>query len=43
MLAYITNEPFLLKEKGYESRVFKPKDYGFDFYEDIIFTTKEFA
>ena len=43
MLAYITNEPFLLKEKGYESKIFKPKDYGFDFYEDIIFTTKEFA
>ncbi|PUE65885.1 ABC transporter substrate-binding protein [Arcobacter caeni] len=43
MLSYITNEPFLLKEKGYNSRIFKPKDYGFDFYEDIIFTTKDFA
>jgi signal transduction histidine kinase/ABC-type nitrate/sulfonate/bicarbonate transport system substrate-binding protein len=43
MLAYTTNEPYVLKEKGYESKIFHPKDYGFDFYEEIIFTTKEFA
>ena len=43
MLSYATNEPFLLKEKGYESKIFYPKDYGFDFYEDLIFTTGEFA
>ena len=43
MLAYNTNEPFLLKEKGFESQIFHPKDYGFDFYEELIFTTKEFA
>ncbi|MDZ7817734.1 MAG: ABC transporter substrate-binding protein [Aliarcobacter sp.] len=43
MLAYTTNEPYLLKEKGYESKIFHPKDYGFDFYEEMIFTTKEFA
>lgn len=43
MLSYTTNEPFLLKEKGYESKIFYPKDYGFDFYEDLIFTTGEFA
>ena len=43
MLSYTTNEPFLLKEKGYESQIFHPKDYGFNFYEELIFTTKEFA
>ena len=43
MLAYTTNEPFLLKEKGYENTIFNPKDYGFDFYEELIFTTEEFA
>ena len=42
MLAYTTNEPFILKEKGYESKIFHPKDYGFDFYEEMIFTSKEF-
>lgn len=43
MAAYVTNELFTLKEKGYKSKIFNPKDYGFDFYEDIIFTSKKFA
>ena len=43
MASYTTNEPFLLKEKGYESKIFYPKDYGFDFYENIMFTNSEFA
>ncbi len=43
MLAYATKEPFLLKEKGYEGKIFHPKDYGFDFYEEIIFTSNKFA
>ena len=42
MLSYITNEPFLLQEKGYNAKIFYPKDYGFDFYEGIIFTSKKF-
>ncbi len=43
MLAYTTNEPDLLRSKGFESKMFHPKDYGFDFYENIIFTSHEFA
>ena len=43
MSAYSTNELFLLKEKGYITKIFNPKDYGFDFYDDLIFTSKEFA
>ena len=43
MLAYTTNEPYILKERGYEGKIFHPKDYGFDFYEELIFTSKEFA
>ena len=43
MSAYITNELFVLNEKGYETTIFNPKDYGFNFYEDILFTSKEFA
>ncbi|MGA1931639.1 ABC transporter substrate-binding protein [Arcobacter sp. YIC-464] len=43
MIAYTTNEPFVLKELGYESKIFHPKDYGFDFYEQLIFTSKEFT
>ena len=43
MVAYSTNEPYRLKEKGYESKIFHPKDYGFDFYEEFIFTSSTFA
>lgn len=43
MASYISNEPFLLKELGYEPVIFKPKDYGFDFYNDILITNKDYA
>ncbi|NOQ31406.1 MAG: transporter substrate-binding domain-containing protein, partial [Helicobacteraceae bacterium] len=38
ILAYISNEPYLLKEKQIEYTIFDPKDYGFSFYSDILFT-----
>ncbi len=40
MSAYISNEPFLLKQKGIEYTIFDPKDHGFDFYSDILFTSE---
>ncbi len=43
MSAYITNEPFILSEKAFETTIFNPKDFGFNFYEDILFTSKDFA
>ncbi|MBN2817082.1 MAG: diguanylate cyclase [Campylobacterales bacterium] len=39
MAAYISNEPFLLKEKNREIRVFRAQNEGFDFYDDILFTS----
>lgn len=42
MASYISNEPFRLKEEfGLESVIFDPKDYGFDFYGDILFTSEK--
>jgi len=41
MVAYISNEPFLMKKKGYGVKIFDPKDYGFDFYSDILFTSTD--
>lgn len=41
MGAYISNEPYQLKEKGIESYVLDPADYGFDLYSDLIFTSSE--
>ena len=39
---YLSNEPYGLQEKGIKYTVFDPKDYGFNFYADIIFTSKEY-
>jgi polar amino acid transport system substrate-binding protein len=39
MASYISNEPFLLKERGKEFVVFDPAEEGFDFYSDILFTS----
>lgn len=41
MASYISNEPFILEQKGIEYDVFDPKDYGFDFYGDILFTSDD--
>jgi PAS domain S-box-containing protein len=41
MSAYLSNEPYALREQGIEPVIFHPKDYGFDFYEDILFTSQK--
>jgi polar amino acid transport system substrate-binding protein len=38
--AYITNEPFYLKEKNLELNIINPANYGFDFYGDMLFTNE---
>ena len=42
MTTYLSNEPFHLIESGVGYRVFNPKDYGFDFYADIVFTSQKY-
>jgi len=41
MTSYLSNEPFRLNEMGVEYKVFDPKDSGFDFYSDILFTSED--
>ncbi len=41
MVAYISNEPYVLKQLGGEPVIFNPKDYGFDFYSDILVTNRK--
>lgn len=38
---YISNEPFQLRRKGVDHTIFSPRDYGFDFYSDLLFTSQE--
>ena len=40
--SYISNEPFVLKELNGNPIIFNPKDYGFDFYSDILTTSKKY-
>jgi diguanylate cyclase (GGDEF)-like protein/PAS domain S-box-containing protein len=42
MGSYISNEPIILKEKDIEYKIFDPKDFGFDFYSDILFSSSEY-
>ena len=37
--AYVTNEPWYLKQKGIEPGIIWPQTYGVDFYSDCLFTT----
>ena len=39
--AYTSNQVHILREKGVEINVFNPKDFGFDFYSDILFTSQK--
>jgi len=40
MAAYISNQPFLLDQKNIKYKVFSPSDYGFNFYNDFLFTNQ---
>lgn len=39
--AYLTNEPFLLEERNVPYNIINPRDYGVDFYSDILFTSED--
>ncbi len=39
--ACISNEPFQMQKRGVDYTFFAPKDHGFDFYSDILFTSQK--
>ena len=41
MSIYLSNELYHLIERGIEYNIFNPNDYGFSFYEDILYTSKK--
>lgn len=38
---YVTNEPYTLREKGFETNIIHPQSFGVDFYGDMLFTTQD--
>jgi len=41
MACYISNEPYYLEKSKTPYKIFNPKEYGFDFYGDILFTSED--
>lgn len=41
--AYITDEPYILKERKVPFQIFKPQSAGVDFYSDVLFTSENFV
>ena len=39
--AYLTNEPYFMREQGVPVVSMRPSTYGVDFYSDILFTTEQ--
>jgi len=42
MASYLSNEPIVLDDKNIKYKIFDPKDFGFDFYSDILYTSSEY-
>ena len=42
MASYISNEPIRMHDRGIGYKIFNPKDYGFHFYGDILFTSSAY-
>jgi signal transduction histidine kinase len=40
MSAYLSNQPYILKKNNIKPIIFNPRDYGFDFYSDLLFTSE---
>ncbi|MDX9753085.1 MAG: transporter substrate-binding domain-containing protein [bacterium] len=38
---FITDQPFLMKQRGVEINIINPQSYGMDFYGDNLFTTEK--
>ena len=42
MQVYITNEPYLLSQRGIDFRLLCPKRFGLNVYGDVLFTSEQF-
>lgn len=43
IVVYVTNDPHVFKEKGYDVNLIYPRDYGVSLYGDILFTHQQEA
>ncbi|WP_196161500.1 diguanylate cyclase [Reinekea sp. G2M2-21] len=43
MSAYLSNQPFLYQEKGFDVQVISPANYGIDFYGDLLYSNEQYV
>ena len=43
MIIYASNEPYTLKKRGFKYNLFDPSDFGYEFYDDLLFTSSSYA
>ena len=41
LVCYLSNEPFIMSQRGIEPQVMRPISYGIDFYGDSLFTSEQ--
>lgn len=41
MGCYVSNEPYILNSKNIPYNILHPRDYGFDFYDGLLFTSRK--
>ena len=39
--AYTSNEPYQMRKRGVDYKIFAPRDHGFEFYSDFLFTSQQ--
>ncbi|MEA1914855.1 MAG: ABC transporter substrate-binding protein, partial [Campylobacterota bacterium] len=39
---FLSNEPYALKQQNIQYDIWNPKDYGFEFYDDLLYTSSEY-
>lgn len=43
IVGYLSNQAYFLEKENIKYNTFLPKDYGFDFYGDMVYTSTQFA
>ena len=43
IVGYLSNQAYFLEKENIKYNTFLPKDYGFDFYGDMVYTSAQFA
>ncbi|MFQ3229419.1 diguanylate cyclase [Reinekea sp.] len=43
MSAYLSNEPYIYQQAGYDVQIIDPANYGIDFYGDLIYSSERYV